>query len=61
MRYSIFLRLTYQSTPFMEEVGNYMFTEKGDLRLYDKGKMWYFPASVIQYLFISEVITNDRP
>lgn len=61
MRYNIYLRLAYRSEPFMEEVGNYMFNERGDLRLYDKGKMWHFPASVIQYLFISEVTQNEWP
>ena len=59
MRYNIYIRLNYRDTPFMEEVGNYMFGEKGDLRLYDKGKMWFFPASVIQYLFISEVEDDE--
>lgn len=60
MRYHVYIRINYQFDPFIETVGHYFMGEDGSLKLYDKGKFWFFPASVIQYLYIMEV-KNEQP
>ena len=55
MRYHVYIKVTYQFDAFIETVDNYVLEENGDLKLYDKGSFYFFPASVIQYLFIKEV------
>ena len=51
----VFIRTNDRSEPFIETVSNYMFGEKGDLHLYDKNKMWYFPCEILTYVYIEEL------
>ena len=54
----VFITFDYRKEPFMETVSSYMFDEKGNLRLYDKGRMWFFPYTHLQYVAIREEEVN---
>ena len=60
MKYHIFLKVNYQFDPFIEVVDKFIIEENGNLKLYDEGKFWLFPASTIQYLFITEIKRQDK-
>lgn len=55
MREKFTIYTTFQSDPIIKEVESFMFSERGDLELYDKGKFWFFPYSVLKFVY-SEVI-----
>lgn len=51
----VFIRTKDKYEPFIETVGNYMFDEKGNLNLYDKGQVWFFPYNILAYVYIREL------
>ena len=55
----VFIRMNDREEPFIETVGNYMFDEKGNLRLYDKSKMWFFPYTNLRYVFLNEEVKHE--
>lgn len=53
--YTVFIRTSERAEPFMETINNFMFDEKGNLRLYSGPYFWFFPYTVLQYVYIKEV------
>ena len=49
-----FIITDYRVDPVILTVGSYMFDEKGNLRLYDKGAMWFFPYTHLRYATLRE-------
>lgn len=53
--YTVYIRTSDRYDPFIETVRNYMFDEKGNLKLYNNSCLWFFPYQVLQYVCIKEV------
>lgn len=55
MRHRFTIFLTFQFDPIILEVESFMWNERGDLELYDKGQYCFFPYNSLK-LVKAEVI-----